>query len=92
MPTLFTNTIRNGSGNHFLLLAQVIVDQLTAGDVAGVDARYRMIHEKVDIELGDAGGLCDRAVCLPQVIAPLRQRPAILLVLDEVPTVAIGRK
>jgi hypothetical protein len=24
-------------------------------------------HEKVDIELGDARGLCDGAVCLPHV-------------------------
>jgi hypothetical protein len=89
---LFTNSTRNGSRNHFLLVPKVIIDQLAAGDVASIDAWYRMIHEKVDIELSDARGLCDRAVCLPQVIAPLRQRPAILLVLDEVPTVAVGWK
>jgi hypothetical protein len=63
--------------NHFLsdhlpLLAQMIVKQFASGDVAGVHAGYRMIHEQMDVEIGDTCSLSHCPVRLPKVVAPGR--------------------
>src|SRR5580698_7136368 len=78
--------------NHFLLLTQVVPEQLVAIDVSGVHADHRMVHQQVDVEIGDADSLGDRTVGLPKVVSPFRKGRPILLVLDQVSAFAVSRE
>jgi hypothetical protein len=70
----------------------MVPEQLVPIDVSGVHANYRMVHQQVDVELGDADSLRNRAVGLPKVVSPFRKACPILLVLDQVSAFAVGRK
>lgn len=75
-----------------MLLAQMVAQQLVACDVACVNARDRVVHQKMHIKLRNARGLRDRAESLPQVIPPFRQIAAFLFMLDDVTAFALGRE
>ena len=44
------------------------------------------------VDLADSRRLAERSIGLAQVAAPLREVPPVLLVLDEVPGLAVGRE
>ncbi|MER9223934.1 hypothetical protein NKI48_34980, partial [Mesorhizobium sp. M0644] len=63
--------------------------QLGAYDVACVNPRDRVVHQKMDVQLRNACSLGDCPESLPQVIPPFRQIAAFLLVLDDVTAFAL---
>lgn len=75
-----------------MLLAQVVAQQLVARDVASINARDRVVHQKVNVQFRDARGLGDCAESLPQVIPPFRQIAAFLFVFRDVTTFALGQE
>jgi hypothetical protein len=46
------------------MLSQMVLEQYVPIDVSGVHADHRMVHQQVDVELGDADSLGNRAVGL----------------------------
>ena len=70
----------------------MVPEQFVPIDVSGVHADNRMVHQQVDVEIGDSDSLGHRAVGLPKVVAPFRKVCPILLVLDQVSAFAVGRK
>jgi hypothetical protein len=45
----------------------MVPQQFVPIDVSGVHADHRMVHQQVDVEIGDADSLSDSAVGLPKV-------------------------
>jgi hypothetical protein len=80
------------AGNRLLPLAQMIVEQFASGDVASVHALYRMVHEQVDMEIGDTCSLGHRPVRFAEAHCPTSQDAAVFLVLGQMPTATLGRK
>jgi hypothetical protein len=70
----------------------MIAQQLGASDVAGVHTRDRVVHHQVHVDLGEAAGLPECPIALAQVVAPLEEGLALLVVLDEVAHTAVGRE
>ena len=75
-----------------LLRPQVISHQFGPGDVARVHARQGVVHQKVHVDLGDLGGLGERPVGLTQVVAPMAENRAVLLMLRHVTAGRIARE
>jgi hypothetical protein len=70
----------------------MVPEQFVPIDVSAVHADHRMVHQQVDVEIGDPDSLSNRAVGLPKVVAPFRKRCPVLLVLNQVSAFAVGRK
>ena len=70
----------------------MVPEQFVAIDVAGVHADNRMVHQQVDVEIGDADSLGNRAVRLPKVVSPFCKGRPILLMLDQMSPSLSARK
>ena len=70
----------------------MVPEQFVPIDVSGVHADNRMVHQQVDVEIGDADRLRNRAVGLPKVFPPFREGRPTLLVLDQMSAFAVSGK
>src|SRR5215471_14872465 len=80
------------TADGLLLAAQMFLEKLVPGDVPGVHARDGVIHQKLGIELGNAGRCRDRSEGLAKIVAPLRKRISIFLCFRDVSRLAVSRE
>lgn len=76
---------KHGATDRLLLAAQMILEKLVPRDIASVYAGNSVVHQQLRIELRHAGCSRNRSKTLTKVVAPLRQRCSILLLLEEMP-------
>ena len=51
-----------------------------------------MVHQQMNVEFRNACRLRERAIALPQIVAPFGKDVSLFLVLDEVSWFAVSRK
>src|SRR5680860_796601 len=70
----------------------MVFEKLVPSNVTSIHARNSVVHQKFCIELRHACRSRNSSEALPKIVAPLRERSSILLLLDEVPRCAVGRE
>ena|SRR5882672_9967438 len=68
----------------------MIFEKLVPSNVTSIHAGNSVVHQQFCIELRHTCGSRNSSEALPKIVAPLRQRGSILLLLDEVPRCAVG--
>src|ERR1700742_2847807 len=84
--------MNNQIGYSLLLLTEVIPEQSITRNVPCIHARKRMVHQEMNVEFRNTCRLCERAIALAQVVAPLGENISLFLVLNEMSRFAVGWK
>lgn len=67
----------------------MVLKKLVPGNIPGIHAGDRVVHEQLCIELGNAGGRRNGSEGLTKIVPPLGERFSVLLCFRYMPGLAV---